>query len=89
VSALCALQVQRLYDHLARDGRKDGKPGGLGPRTIRQVHLCLHQALGYAMKWHDLPANPAADAEPPRRCPPHAGGPHPRAGRRPARRHPP
>jgi integrase len=65
VSALCALQVQRLYDHLARDGRKDGKPGGLGPRTIRQVHLCLHQALGYAMKWHDLPANPAADAEPP------------------------
>src|SRR4030095_3228699 len=29
------------------------------------VHLCLHQALGYAMKWHDLPANPAADAEPP------------------------
>jgi len=44
---------------------KDGRPGGLGPRTIRQVHLCLRQALGYAMKWHDLPANPAADAEPP------------------------
>jgi integrase len=65
VSALTTLQVQRLYDHLAQDGRKDGKAGGLGPRTIRQVHLCLHQALGYAMKWHDLPANPATDAEPP------------------------
>jgi integrase len=65
VSALSTLQIQRLYDHLAKDGRKDGKPGGLGPRTIRQVHLCLHQALGYAMKWHDLPANPAADTEPP------------------------
>ncbi|HEY2957386.1 MAG TPA: tyrosine-type recombinase/integrase [Actinomycetota bacterium] len=57
--------MQRLYDHLAQQGRKDGKAGGLGPRTIRQVHLCLHQALGYAMKWHNLPANPAADAEPP------------------------
>jgi Phage integrase, N-terminal SAM-like domain len=65
VSALSTLHIQRLYDHLARDGRKDGKPGGLGPRTIRLVHLCLHQALGYAMKRHDLPANPAADAEPP------------------------
>jgi integrase len=29
------------------------------------VYLCLHQALGYAMKWHDLPTNPAIDAEPP------------------------
>jgi integrase len=44
---------------------KDGKAGGLGPRTIRQIHLCLRQALGYAMKWHDLPVNPATDAEPP------------------------
>jgi integrase len=65
VSSLGTLHVQRLYDQLAQHGRKDGKPGGLGPRTIRQVHLCLHQALGYAMKWHDLPANPATDAEPP------------------------
>jgi integrase len=65
LSALSTLQVQRLYDQLAQDGRKDGTAGGLGPRTIRQAHLCLHQALTYAMKWHDLPLNPAADAEPP------------------------
>ncbi len=65
VRALATLQIQRHYDHLAHHGRKDGKPGGLGPRTIRELHLCLRQALGYAMKWHDLPANPAADAEPP------------------------
>jgi integrase len=65
VSSLGTLHIQQLYDQLTQHGRKDGKLGGLGPRTIRQVHLCLHQALGYAMKWHDLPANPAADAEPP------------------------
>ena len=65
LSALSTLQVQRLYDQLAHHGRKDGKAGGLGSRTIRQLHLCLHQALSYAMKWHDLATNPAADAEPP------------------------
>jgi integrase len=65
VHALTTLHIQQLYDHLAHHGRKDGKPGGLGPRTIQELHLCLRQALGYAMKWHDLPANPAADAEPP------------------------
>jgi integrase len=65
VGSLGALSIQQLYDRLAQHGRKDGTAGGLGPRTIRQLHLCLHQALGYAMKWHDLPANPAADAEPP------------------------
>jgi Phage integrase family/Phage integrase, N-terminal SAM-like domain len=54
LSALSTLRIQGLYDQLAQHGRKDGKPGGLGPRTIRQIHLCLHQALGYAMKWHDL-----------------------------------
>jgi hypothetical protein len=28
VRALTTLQIQQLYDHLAKDGRKDGKPGG-------------------------------------------------------------
>jgi integrase len=65
LSALSTLQIQRLYDHLAHQGRKDGKPGGLHPRTIRELHHCLHQAVAYARRWHHLPANPADDAEPP------------------------
>jgi integrase len=55
------LRVSRL----AHDGRKDGTAGGLGPRTIRRLHLCLHQALGYAMKVARPAGNPATDAEPP------------------------
>jgi hypothetical protein len=31
LSALSTLQVQRLYNQLAQDGRKDGKEGGLVP----------------------------------------------------------
>jgi integrase len=65
LSALSTLQIQRLNDHLAHHGRKDGKPGGLHPRTIRELHHCLHQALAYARRWHDLATNPADDAEPP------------------------
>jgi len=88
LSVLSTLQVQRLYDQLAQGLRKDGKAGGLGPRTIRQLHLCLHQALGYAMKWHDLPANPAADTEPPAIPTHRPAALTPRAGRYPARRRP-
>ena len=58
LSALSTLQIQRLYDHLAHHGRKDHKPGGLHPRTIRELHHCLHQALTYARRWHQLPTNP-------------------------------
>ena len=76
LSALSTLQIQRLYDHLANHGRKDGKAGGLGPRTIRQVHLCLRQALGYAMKWHDLPVNPPPTPNHPP-SPPTRGRPSP------------
>jgi integrase len=65
IASLGPLDIQGLYDQLARGGRKDGKRGGLHPRTIRQVHHCLHLALGYAAKWHSLPTNVAADAEPP------------------------
>ena len=65
ITSLGTLQIQQLYDQLTRDGRRDGKPGGLHPRTIRQVHHCLHLALSYGVKWHGLPANVASDAEPP------------------------
>jgi integrase len=65
ITSLGTLHVQELYNQLARAGRKDGKPGGLHPRTIRQVHRCLQLALGYAVKWHGLPTNVATDAEPP------------------------
>jgi Phage integrase, N-terminal SAM-like domain len=89
LSALSTLQVQRLYDQLARDGRKDGKAGGLGPRTIRQVHLM--PAPGTRLR--DEVAPPAGQPSRRRRTArhprPHVRGPHPRTGRHPARRHPP
>jgi integrase len=49
-----------LYGHLASSGRRDGKPGGLHPRTVRHVHRVVFTMLQRAVKWRILPANPAA-----------------------------
>src|SRR5687768_943992 len=40
-----------LYRAKLAGGRLDGKPGGLSPRTVRYIHLTLHEALSHAVKW--------------------------------------
>jgi len=41
--------LQKLYNDLLRNGRKDGK-GGLSPRTVRYIHSIIHHALEQAVK---------------------------------------
>jgi integrase len=62
---LTPLEVQAIYDRLAIDGRRDGKPGGLAPQHILAVHRCLHRALAQAVTWRLLAHNPASHATPP------------------------
>jgi integrase len=62
---LTPLEVQAIYDRLAIDGRRDGKPGGLAPQHILAVHRCLHRALAQAVTWRLLAHNPASHAIPP------------------------
>ena len=38
---------------------------GLSPRTVHHIHRVLHTALGQAVRWHYLPANPADAVDPP------------------------
>jgi integrase len=56
------LDVQRLY------GRLLAPAGGraLSAGTVLNAHLVLTQALGQAVRWGLLAANPAAGAQPPR-----------------------
>jgi integrase len=58
--------LNAMYADLLRDGRADGKPGGLAPRTVRYVHTILGRAFEDAVKWGRLNRNPARSAEPPR-----------------------
>ncbi len=52
-----------LYATLLRQGRRDGKPGGLHPRTVGHVHRALHRMLKQAARWQLIARNPAADLE--------------------------
>jgi integrase len=56
------LDVQRLYRRLlAPDGAR-----ALSAGTVLNAHLVLTQALGQAVRWGLVAANPAAGAQPPR-----------------------
>jgi integrase len=60
---LAPLHLTDLYARLLREGRRDGRPGGLSPRTVGHVHRALHLALRQATRWRLLAINPAADLE--------------------------
>ena len=49
-------------------GRKDGK--GLAPKSVRNVHICLHKALEDARRKKLIARNPADDADPPKQASP-------------------
>jgi site-specific recombinase XerC len=52
-----------LYGKLLREGRRDGRPGGLHPRTVGHVHRALHRMLKQAVRWQLIARNPASDLE--------------------------
>ena len=51
--------IQEAYNRWATGGRRDGKPGGLSPRTRGHIHRVLSAALGRAVEQQFLPRNPA------------------------------
>jgi integrase len=50
--------IQEAYNRWATGGRRDGKPGGLSPRTRGHIHRVLSAALGRAVEQQFLPRNP-------------------------------
>jgi integrase len=56
---LAPVHIQQCYTELAEGGRRDGKPGGLSPRTRRQIHAVLSSALSRAVELQLLARNPA------------------------------
>jgi integrase len=56
---LAPAHIQKAYAKWAIEGRRDGKSGGLAPRTRRHVHRILKAALGRAVEQQVLARNPA------------------------------
>lgn len=65
LQTLDAGSLNGLYTRLLTDGRKDGKEGGLSPRTVRYIHAIVHSALDDAVRWRRIALNPADQANPP------------------------
>jgi len=59
------IQISEAYAKALTDGRRR-RPGGLSPRTVHHMHTVLKQALGQALRWRLLSANPADAVDPPR-----------------------
>ncbi len=58
--------VQDYYQKKQLNGaRKDGRPGGLSPKTIRNHHMILKDFFDYAVKKYKLEDNPTTDTNRP------------------------
>jgi integrase len=58
--------IQQYYSQALRDGRSDGRGGGLSPTTVLYHHRVLREALQHAVRWQLLARNPADAVDPPR-----------------------
>lgn len=63
---LTAAHLDQLYSDLLAGGRRDGKPGGLSPKTVRYLHTTLHKALKDAERKQLVLRNVAQAADPPK-----------------------
>jgi integrase len=63
LKALEPMHLSEPYAKLRIEGRRDGKPGGLHPRTVGHVHRALHRMLKQALRWNFIGRNPATDIE--------------------------
>ena len=57
--------LDALYNQL-RSERKDGRPGGYSPKTIRDVHNTISAIYAVALRWNVVTENPCDRTEPPK-----------------------
>lgn len=65
LARLAPLHIQAHYSRALKNGRKDGRKGGLSPQSVLHHHRVLSEALSMAVRWQLLARNPAEAVEPP------------------------
>ena len=68
LSKILPAHLNKLYNTLNTE-RKDGKPGGYAPKTIKHVHNTISGIYASAVKWNIVTDNPCDRVEPPRMAP--------------------
>jgi len=66
LSKLTAAHLNALYAAKLEGGRKDGKEGGLSPRTVRYLHSIMRESLQHAFQLGMITRNVADAVKPPR-----------------------
>jgi integrase len=66
LTKLRPVNIGEAYSAALKNGRKDGRSGGLAPRTVGHMHRVLKQALSQAVKWELLARNPTDAVDPPK-----------------------
>jgi integrase len=62
---LTALHIETHYARLAKEGRKDGREGGLSAQTLLHHHRLISEAMAKAVAWKLRTHNPAEGVTPP------------------------
>lgn len=63
IPRLGRMPVQKVENYHLEDFYRELSRKGLKQATVRQVHVCLHNAFRRARKWKLIVTNPAEDAE--------------------------
>lgn len=66
LSKLMPIHIQNAYNEWEAGGRRDGKEGGLSPRSRLHIHVILKSALKNAVQLQLLSRNPAEAVKPPK-----------------------
>lgn len=57
--------LNTLYIKLSKE-RKDGRPGGYAPKTIKHIHSLISSIYSLAVKWNTVSDNPCDRVSPPK-----------------------
>jgi integrase len=66
LTRLIPAHLQDLYSAKLHGGRKDGKPGGLSPRSVKYLHSIIREALQHAFEQGLVYRNVADAVRPPK-----------------------
>lgn len=65
LSRIQPTHLNKLYNAMLKE-RRDGRPGGYSPATVKRVHALISSIMGTAVKWNVVLDNPCERVSPPK-----------------------
>ena len=65
LSRIQPTHLNKLYNAMLKE-RRDGRPGGYSPTTVKRVHALISSIMDTAVKWNIVLDNPCERVSPPK-----------------------